>query len=81
MDRIARTTAALAGVSVLAFAAGIFLAGVNAASGWYYVVGLFLAGLGVLRIFSPTVRASVHGPDTRKRVGQKESAHRPSPIG
>jgi hypothetical protein len=80
MDRIGRVVAALIGVSFLAFAAGVFLARVHAAPGWYYAAGLFLVGLGVLRMFSSTGGISVRDMGSDKRVGRKEGGHAPSPT-
>jgi hypothetical protein len=80
MDRVARIAASLVGVGVLAFAAGVFLARVHATSGWYYAAGLFLVGLGVLRILAPTTGVSPHGLGPGKQIGQKENEHAPNPI-
>jgi hypothetical protein len=80
MDRVARVTVSLIGVSVLAFAAGVFLASVHASSCWYYGVGLFLTGLGVLRMVAPTTGISVRGIGPDERLRRKDSGHAPSPI-
>ena len=81
MEHITRIAASLAGVAILAFAAGIFLASVDATSAWYYAVGLPLVCLGVLRMFAPTMGVSTRSFGPGKRSGQKESGHTPSPIG
>jgi hypothetical protein len=83
MDRVAQVAqvaASLVGVSLLAFAAGVFLARVHAVSGWYYAVGLFLVGLSVLRMLAPTIGISVRGVGSAKRLDRKEGSQAPSPI-
>jgi hypothetical protein len=80
MDRVARVAASLIGVSVLAFAAGVFLARVNATPGWYYAVGLFLVGLGVLRMIAPTPGISVRGLGSNTGLRRKEGRHAHNPI-
>jgi hypothetical protein len=80
MDRVARVTASLVGVGLLAFAAGVFLVRVHAGSGWYYGVGLFLTGLGVLRMIAPTTGISMRGIGSNERLRRKDGGHAPSPI-
>ncbi len=74
MERIAQLIGTLVGVSVLAFAAGVFLVRVEAGLGWYYGVGLLLTGLAVLRTLVPSAGLSgrrIKGP------WRKDSAHVP----
>jgi hypothetical protein len=80
MDRLARITASLVGVSALAFAAGFFLTRVNAASGWYYSTGLCLVGLGVLRMFALSGGVSPLNDVLVKRQPHKDASHAPSPL-
>jgi hypothetical protein len=55
MERLKLFAVSLVAVGVLAFAADVFLAGVHAEIGWYYGVGLFLGGLGILRVMAPNI--------------------------
>jgi hypothetical protein len=80
MDRLARIAASLVGVSILAFAAGFFLARVNATPGWYYGVGLCLVALGVLRMFAPTTGIAPLGFSLIKRQRHKDGDRAPSPV-
>jgi hypothetical protein len=77
VDLLARIVASLAGVSILSFAAGFFLAHVSAGPGWYYGTGLCIVGLGVLRMFAPTGDVSF-GPIKRQR--RKDAGHAATPA-
>ena len=77
MERITQLIGTLIGVSVLAFAAGVFLMRVDAGFGWYYAVGLLLTGLAVLRTLVPS--AGLSGSRI-KGLWRKDSAHMPHPT-
>jgi hypothetical protein len=77
MERIAQLIGTLVGVSVMAFAAGVFLVRVDAGFGWYYGVGLLLTGLAVLRALVPSAGLSWR---RIKRLRHKDNAQVPHPT-
>lgn len=68
VERIAQIAGWIVGVSVLAVAAGICLGTLNAGVGWYYGVGLVLAGVGAFRVLVPTggLSRKAFGPSLRR---------------
>lgn len=58
MERIGRLILSLAGASFLAFAAGVFLSGVDAGIGWFYGVGFLLICLAIFRTLVPSAGIS-----------------------
>lgn len=71
----------LAAVSVLSFAAGITLAELEAARGWYYGIGLALTALGVFRTLNPpTVGISLSGLRWSRPGHHKDHVGTPHPT-
>jgi hypothetical protein len=66
MERFKMFLVSLIAMCVLAPVAGVFLAGVHAASAWYYCVALFLSGLAVWRTMAPP-SAGIRGLPSRSR--------------
>lgn len=77
MERVGRLIFSFAGVSFLAFAAGLFLAGIKAGIGWYYAAGLLLTGLVVFRTLVPSAGISV---GWIKRLTGKDHTRLPHPT-
>jgi hypothetical protein len=60
---------------LVAAAGGVFLARVGAGAGWYYVLGVALSALVVLRALAPTVGITTAQLDARRGRQRRVDAH------
>lgn len=80
VERMMQIVGWILGVSVLAFAAGICLGTLNAGVGWYYGIGLVLAGVGAFRVLVPTggISPKAFGPTLRRHKGDHAGTPHPT---
>ncbi len=80
VERIAQVVAWILGMSVLGFAAGICLGTLHAGVGWYYGVGLALAGIGAFRVLEPTggISPKALGSAWRRHKGDRAGTPHPT---